>query len=133
MGLVTACEGCGRGVTGALSRVKKVNGKYLCSECASNPDRAARYYCTNCKVYAPYANNRGNGWIEVVLYICYIIPGVIYSIWRRRGNSKVCATCKQTSLVSSASGSHVKCPDCAELILREARKCKHCGCALAPQ
>ena len=58
MGLVTACEGCGRGVTGALSRVKKVNGKYLCSECASNPDRAARYYCTNCKVYAPYANNR---------------------------------------------------------------------------
>lgn len=28
---------------------------------------------------------------------------------------------------------HVKCPDCRELVLRDARKCKHCGCALIPQ
>ena len=28
---------------------------------------------------------------------------------------------------------HVKCPDCAELIKREARVCKHCGCRLVPQ
>ena len=29
--------------------------------------------------------------------------------------------------------SHVKCPDCRELILKDARKCKHCGCNLIPQ
>jgi energy-converting hydrogenase Eha subunit F len=29
--------------------------------------------------------------------------------------------------------SHVKCPDCAELVKREARVCKHCGCKLVPQ
>ena len=28
---------------------------------------------------------------------------------------------------------HVKCPDCAELVLREARVCRHCGCRLRPQ
>ena len=28
---------------------------------------------------------------------------------------------------------HVKCPDCAELVKREARVCKHCGCRLVPQ
>lgn len=28
---------------------------------------------------------------------------------------------------------HVKCPDCRELVLRDARKCKHCGCSLIPQ
>ncbi len=28
---------------------------------------------------------------------------------------------------------HVKCPECAELVLKEARKCKHCGSALIPQ
>lgn len=28
---------------------------------------------------------------------------------------------------------HVKCPDCKELVRKEARKCKHCGCALVPQ
>ena len=39
----------------------------------------------------------------------------------------------------SASGSvvtrqtHVRCPDCAELVLREAKICKHCGCKLKPQ
>lgn len=27
---------------------------------------------------------------------------------------------------------HVKCPDCRELVLKEARKCKHCGCQLTP-
>ena len=28
---------------------------------------------------------------------------------------------------------HVKCPDCRELVLKDARKCKHCGCNLTPQ
>lgn len=28
---------------------------------------------------------------------------------------------------------HVKCPDCAELVLNDARVCKHCGCRLVPQ
>lgn len=28
---------------------------------------------------------------------------------------------------------HVKCPDCRELVMRDARKCKHCGTGLIPQ
>lgn len=28
---------------------------------------------------------------------------------------------------------HVRCPDCRELVLKDARKCKHCGTALIPQ
>lgn len=28
---------------------------------------------------------------------------------------------------------HVKCPDCRELVLKEARVCKHCGCRLIPE
>jgi len=27
---------------------------------------------------------------------------------------------------------HARCPDCRELVLIDARKCKHCGCALIP-
>jgi hypothetical protein len=27
---------------------------------------------------------------------------------------------------------HVRCPDCAELVRREARVCKHCGRSLTP-
>ncbi len=28
---------------------------------------------------------------------------------------------------------HVKCPECRELVIHDARKCKHCGTALIPQ
>jgi len=28
---------------------------------------------------------------------------------------------------------HVRCPDCKELVRADARKCKHCGTALIPQ
>lgn len=28
---------------------------------------------------------------------------------------------------------HVKCPDCRELVLKEAKRCKHCGITLIPQ
>ena len=28
---------------------------------------------------------------------------------------------------------HVRCPDCKELVLKEAKVCKHCGCKLIPQ
>jgi hypothetical protein len=28
---------------------------------------------------------------------------------------------------------HVRCPDCRELVRMDARKCKHCGTALVPQ
>ena len=28
---------------------------------------------------------------------------------------------------------HIKCPDCREFILKDARVCKHCGCKLLPQ
>jgi Na+/melibiose symporter-like transporter len=32
-----------------------------------------------------------------------------------------------------SSTTHVTCPDCAELVRKEAKVCKHCGCKLIPQ
>lgn len=130
MGLRAKCDGCGRGM---LSGLKEINGKYLCSSCASNPGGVLEYYCTSCNSYFPHIGKKGNGWIELVLYLFYIIPGIIYSIWRRAGNSNVCPKCNSTSVISASAGTHVKCPDCKELVLKDARKCKHCGCTLVPQ
>lgn len=45
----------------------------------------------------------------------------------RPGNARQSATGAPTP------ETHVKCPDCAELVRREARVCKHCGCRLVPQ
>jgi len=49
---------------------------------------------------------------------------VIYALMASRRNHTLEAPTPET---------HVKCPDCAELVRREARVCKHCGCRLIPQ
>jgi hypothetical protein len=133
MGLKASCDSCGRTVAGVFRGLQNVNGKYLCSTCAANPDGVLQYYCTSCNMYFAYTGKKGNGWIELVLYLLYIVPGIIYSIWRRTGYSAVCPKCKSASLISAAAGTHIKCPDCKELVLKDARKCKHCDCTLVPQ
>lgn len=39
----------------------------------------------------------------------------------------------RVDLNAPTSDTHVKCPDCAELVRREAKVCKHCGARLVPQ
>lgn len=52
-----------------------------------------------------------------------ILGWIAALIWACAGNTEGRPTPK----------THVKCPDCAELVRKEAKKCKHCGCALKPQ
>jgi len=68
--------------------------------------------------------------IVVVGYVAMIVPGIVLHL--------MC-------IVGAASGkppadpeapspeTHVRCPECRELVRRDARKCKHCGCVLVPQ
>lgn len=41
----------------------------------------------------------GSGWIELVLWLCYIIPGVIYSIWRRSKRQVACVSCRSREVL----------------------------------
>jgi len=41
----------------------------------------------------------GSGWIEVVLWLCYIVPGLIYSIWRRGKKNVTCSACASRDLI----------------------------------
>ena len=98
---------------------------------------AASYFCSSCKNTTVTPMMRGNGWIELVLYFVYIIPGVIYSFWRRSGPPNVCPICKTEGLVPAAlaqpdssrepARAERECPHCAERILVHAKVCKHCG------
>lgn len=67
-------------------------------------------------------------------------------IWRRSGLKPSCKECGSENLVrvDSAAGqtalhdiptprTHVKCPDCRELVRKDASKCKHCQATLIPQ
>lgn len=39
----------------------------------------------------------------------------------------------QPEAESPNPSTHVRCPDCRELVRKDASICKHCGCRLAPQ
>lgn len=47
----------------------------------------------------PATHTRGSFWLEVVLWLCFLVPGLIYSIWRLTSRQKVCRACGSTELV----------------------------------
>lgn len=42
---------------------------------------------------------KGSLGIEIVLWLCFIIPGLIYSLWRLGSKHKACATCGSKELI----------------------------------
>lgn len=73
-----------------------------------------------------WAHNKGHsgiGWFFLALLISPLIGGVLCAVASNR---------KADALIPTAA-THVKCPACAEFVLPEAIKCKHCGGALTPQ
>lgn len=56
---------------------------------------AAEFYCTACgSVGAPRTHNRGSSAIEILLLICGIIPGILYSAWRKGRVDRFCRACR---------------------------------------
>jgi len=56
--------------------------------------------CTACG-YAGASNkrNKGNGLIELILWLFFLIPGIIYSIWRRSDKQNSCLKCGNKSMI----------------------------------
>jgi hypothetical protein len=46
---------------------------------------------------------KGSILIEIVLWLCFLIPGVIYSIWRHTTRVDGCRTCGSNELVPTDS------------------------------
>lgn len=63
--------------------------KYVCMECGCQRD--------------PIDVKRGLLVIEIFLWLLYILPGVIYSIWRRVRTQQVCPKCLNPSIVLTSS------------------------------
>lgn len=42
---------------------------------------------------------KGSIGVEIVLWLCFIIPGLIYSVWRSSSRHNVCPKCKSPSLI----------------------------------
>lgn len=56
--------------------------------------------CRDCgTVGEPTRVTRGSIWIEVILWLCFLVPGIIYSIWRLTTRHDACAACGSKSIV----------------------------------
>lgn len=80
-----------------------------------------------------WAGKRGRsavGWALLSMFLSPLISALIVAVLPKRGD----AALPKDELGNPISPeSHVLCPDCRELVKRDARKCKHCGTALVPQ
>ena len=55
-----------------------------------------RRYCPHCgTVDVPVRESRGSFGLEVVLWLCFLVPGIIYSVWRMNSYYDACRKCKR--------------------------------------
>ena len=56
--------------------------------------------CLNCgTVGAPKTVTKGSFLVEIILWLFFIIPGIIYSIWRLTTRAKACCSCGAENMV----------------------------------
>ena len=56
--------------------------------------------CPNCGTQGrPKTVTKGSILIEIVLWLCLIVPGLIYSIWRLTSRHKACPACDAPGMI----------------------------------
>jgi len=61
---------------------------------------AKKMFCKNCgNIGKPRKVTRGSIFIEIILWICFIVPGIIYSIWRLTTRTTVCPHCSTPGMI----------------------------------
>lgn len=61
-----------------------------------------KFYCITCGSKTKNPKMKGTGWIELVLWLCYMFPGLIYTLWRRTCDPTICPICNHDSLIPDA-------------------------------
>lgn len=56
--------------------------------------------CKDCGTVAePKRFTKGSIWIEIILWICFLVPGLIYSVWRLTSRYDGCRACESKNVV----------------------------------
>ena len=67
-------------------------------------DFTKAYVCTMCGCQRePILVRRGNGYIEITLWLFFIFPGLMYSLWRLVRKHEVCPKCMQPGMIRTGS------------------------------
>lgn len=73
-----------RGSLGSSGKVTDA-GSMICQNCGTRGDSKTI--------------TRGSIWIEIVLWLCFLVPGLIYSLWRLTTKQHGCPSCGQTNMI----------------------------------
>jgi hypothetical protein len=61
---------------------------------------AKEFVCADCgTVGKPSTETRGSIFIEIILWLAFLVPGLIYSIWRLTTRRNVCRVCRGARLL----------------------------------
>ena len=59
-----------------------------------------KYICRSCGHIGKAGKRaRGHTLVTIFLLICFIVPGIFYSIWRLTTKEKVCTVCGNANLI----------------------------------
>lgn len=65
---------------------------------------AREMYCPNCGVVGyPTRITKGSFVVEVFLWLLFILPGVLYTVWRLTSQYDGCPSCRQAGMIPSDS------------------------------
>lgn len=81
-----------------------VSGSKFCQSCGKpitvKRSRPATHICRTClSQVRPVKTTPGSFFIELILWLCFLIPGIIYSIWRLNGQHRICPVCRSRDIV----------------------------------
>ncbi len=64
------------------------------------PPPGPQMFCMMCGVSAPTRRSTlGSFGVEIILWLFFVIPGLIYSVWRRSTRAWACTNCGSRSVV----------------------------------
>lgn len=65
---------------------------------------SSKKFCKVCGyVGATKRHMPGSIFIEIILWLCFIIPGLIYTIWRHSASKQVCKSCGSKEIIPTDS------------------------------
>lgn len=83
-GIVFLVYKSSRGLVANSGKISE-NGSMICPNCGTQGD--------------PKTVTKGSLGIEIVLWLCLIVPGLIYSIWRLTTRHSACPACGQAGMI----------------------------------
>jgi hypothetical protein len=118
--VTTLCTNCNR-LIGTLESVHLWADQPVCAECYDRLSRGTQradfaesarqhlstcnhsysgWKCANCGIHGkPKTYTKGTFGIELLLWLCGVLPGLAYSIWRLASSYKGCPICEAPHMI----------------------------------